>query len=255
MTTSYETNTRTVSASYDAEPKTQTFRTAAAAWASSPLGQPDSEVGYGFGEPAETVAAETIAEERRRGAKHTVVALALAGGIAAGAALGLMFVDFTPDQPIVVPGSTPEHAVVVTETGQPEKVPTAVAPAPAHEPAPAVVDTASPSTVGGSSKVVDVPVSDPSPQPDTPQAAEPEDPNPGPDDAETPGPQDPGLPPQEPPHPPGQGNPGLPGDKTKGNPTGPVDPGPKFEPPIVLPAPSPEPPSGPGLDLSDKTGS
>jgi hypothetical protein len=244
---------------FDTEQSTQTV---AAAWASSPLGEPDHEVGYGFSD--DTVAALTTAEELRPVRKNAIVALALAAGIGAGAAFGLYFADFTPDQPtIAVPASTsPEHAVVITETGQPAVdevldvlAPTTVAPA----------NTAPAGTVGGPKELTDIRLPDPSAQPEPPTAQEepkseaPQDPAP-----QDPGPQDPAPAndelPQPYPHPappvPEIPNPWVPGDLdiANDNPLGP-DPAPEFEPPIVLPSQQPEPPSIPDLDISDKAGS
>jgi hypothetical protein len=96
---------------YNTDPNTQTV---ASAWASSPLGQPDYEVGHGFAtEPVAELAPQ--AQKSRPIGKHAVIAAALAGGIGTGAALGLLLLDFGPDQEaVVVPGTAPAPAVVIT---------------------------------------------------------------------------------------------------------------------------------------------
>jgi hypothetical protein len=189
MSTTYETdsNTQTVSAGYDIEPHTQTVQTVATAWASSPLGQleyPEYEVGSGFApEPV------SDSEDRRPVAKHAVVALALAGGIGAGAALGLMFVDFTPAPRAVEPGvSSPGHAVVVTETGQ-ETAP-AIATAPANAPSLPDVGTPPAGTAGGTT-VVEIPLPDNPPPSGKPNVNEPEQPQPDVNEPQQPKPEDP----------------------------------------------------------------
>ncbi len=92
---------------YDTDPNTQTI---AVAWASSPLGQPESEVRYGF-----ATTGPVIPSEEDPTAKRVMLAAALACVIAAGALVGAMFFANTDSaQPtVVVPGSAPQHAVVV----------------------------------------------------------------------------------------------------------------------------------------------
>lgn len=163
--------------SYDIDPNTQTV---AAAWASSPLGQPEFEESFDFADPAETVVHQSVrtADEPRSLVRHRIVVLAMAGGIAVGAALGLMSVDLTPDQPTaVVPAVTsPRPAVIVApsitnppsaEVGQP-------APAPARAP------TSETGTAGHPPAAnVPGPVSaNPSPTPEAPAGEETADPPP-----------------------------------------------------------------------------
>ena len=73
---------------FDTDPNTQTV---AAAWASSPLGQPEREVRYGFAAPDsdDSPAGESF------DAKRAVIAAALASGVIAGSALGVMLFDFS----------------------------------------------------------------------------------------------------------------------------------------------------------------
>jgi len=70
----------------DTDPNTQTI---AAAWASSPLGQPEREVRYGFAttRPTEPVTAFEVQPT----AERVMIAAGLACGIAAAALVGLMF--------------------------------------------------------------------------------------------------------------------------------------------------------------------
>jgi hypothetical protein len=95
---------------YDTDPNIQTI---AVAWASSPLGQPEREVRYGFAttSPTEPV----IAFKVQPTAERVMIAAGLASGIAAAALVGVMFfADTNSAQPmVVVPGSAPQHAVVV----------------------------------------------------------------------------------------------------------------------------------------------
>ncbi|MGH3677173.1 MAG: hypothetical protein ACRDU5_15820 [Mycobacterium sp.] len=124
MSTTYETDASTI----------------AAAWASSPLGDPVS----GPTEVWETVehAEAPPAAKPTSLARHAALVAALACGIGAGAAFGLAVFDFTdPAQSTVVPGAdstAPEYAVVVTPN-HPAPAPMPVAPAapPKHvEPTP-----------------------------------------------------------------------------------------------------------------------
>ncbi len=210
-------------------------QTVAAGWASSPLGQPDGDLGLDFTEaapavaPTEAIAPEAIApeaiapeaEERRPVSRHAILAAALALGVGAGAAITLMAVDFTPDGPTVIEpgaGSTPGHAVVITNTGE---APTSAAPAPAPANVPELFEVSTP-PAAPSGPTVDVPApSQPAPPADAGQPAEP--PQDAPQDGPQDGPQD-NLPPI-PPHPP------LP-------PTGPddvVNPGPPAPPTSDIP--------------------
>ncbi len=134
---------------YDTDPNTQTI---AAAWASSQLGQPEREVGYGF---ATTGPTESVtASEEEPTARRVMVAGGLACGVAAGAMLGVMLFTYTDSsQPTVVaPGPAPQHAVVIgpsTAASAPKPVvpkqstaPTVVVPAPRV--APTTADVATP---------------------------------------------------------------------------------------------------------------
>ncbi len=178
---------------FDTDPNTQTV---AAAWASSELGQPEREARYGF-------APETVTETdgAKPVAKHAVLAAAVGCGIAGGAALALMLFDSTPaGQTVVVPGAgtSPQHAVVVSESGQappPKPVeparapapaavaptPAAVAPTPAKGPSTPGVGTP-PTHLGDNTVVVDIPIPDYPPLPEMPEddAEEPEPPAPDP---------------------------------------------------------------------------
>lgn len=62
--------------SFDTDPNTQTV---AAAWASSPLGQPEREVRYGF-----ATAEPTESEDQKSPAKRAILAAALASGVQTG---------------------------------------------------------------------------------------------------------------------------------------------------------------------------
>ena len=83
---------------YDTDPNTQTI---AVAWASSPLGQPEREVRYGFAttSPTEPVTAFEVQPTVAR----VMIAAGLACGIAAAALVGVMFfADTDSAQPTVV---------------------------------------------------------------------------------------------------------------------------------------------------------
>jgi hypothetical protein len=170
---------------YDADPNTQTI---AAAWASSPLGQPERELRYGFAtaEPAEL-------DEPKSPAKRAILAAALAAGVIGGAVLGVTLFDFgDSSQPMVIEkGAVPGHAVVVGPNGTapapstqvvPEQkaAPSVIAPAPQRGPSP--VDLATPPVAPPSEPpvVVDVPNPDYPPLPPKPEDPQPEPPNPVP---------------------------------------------------------------------------
>src|SRR5689334_2295415 len=166
---------------YDTDPNAHTV---AAAWASSPLGQPDHEVDDGVTQDAP-----------RSNAKHAVLAFALAGGIGVGAALALTFVDLTPaDDVVVVPGSTaPQPAVVVAPSTQ-APVPTVVATAPVAAPA-IVSPPANVPTSPAATTVVEIPTPAPADEPELneplPTSVFPKPLPPGPGDFNQPGPQPP----------------------------------------------------------------
>ena len=170
--------------------------------------------------------------ERRPVTRHAIVAGALACGIAAGGALGLMLVDFSPDRS---DDWAPGPAVVVTPdvgsaTGSAPTARQALPPAPA----PRQVDVISrPAAPAGGSVVVDVPRDVPAPA--DPGAAEPQ-PQPEPDPDPQPPVFDGDLPLKlpEPPQPP------------------PVPKPPVFKPDLPkAPAPQPVPPSIPDFNISD----
>ena len=107
MTTTHDTNpTEAASTYYDADP-TESVRadnepqTTASAWSSSPLGQLDHEVRFGF---AQTGPTETIADdEPRPDRKKAILAAALAAGVIAGSGIGVMLFDYGDSgQPTVV---------------------------------------------------------------------------------------------------------------------------------------------------------
>jgi hypothetical protein len=244
---------------YDADPNTQTI---AAAWASSPLGQPERELRYGFAtaEPAEL-------DEPKSPAKRAILAAALAAGVIGGAVLGVTLFDFgDSSQPMVIEkGAVPGHAVVVGPNGTapapstqvvPEQkaAPSVIAPAPQRGPSP--VDLATPPVAPPSEPpvVVDVPNPDYPPLPPKPEDPQPEPPNPVP-----PVPDDLDLKLPEPPKPDPKPDPKpVPDDLDLKLPE-PPKPDPKPIPPVFLPDlplapspqlnPQPEPPSLPDLVL------
>ena len=136
MTTTYDTDsTESVStAYYDTDPNTHTV---AAAWASSPLGEPDGEVRYGFaatgaGEP------DVAVHEPTPLATRAMLVAALVSGIVGGATLGAVLFGYAdPAQPtVVVPGSgaaqtVPSNAVVATPSSPPAPPKPDAVPAPA----------------------------------------------------------------------------------------------------------------------------
>jgi hypothetical protein len=240
---------------YDADPNTQTI---AAAWASSPLGQPEREVRYGFAtaEPAES-------DEPKSPAKRAILAAALASGVIGGAVLGVALFDFgdSSHPTVVEQGSVPGHAVVVGPNGiapapsaqvvpEQKAAPSIAAPAPQRGPSP--VDVATPPVAPPSEPpvVVDVPNPDYPPLPPKPEDPLPEPPNPVP-----PVPDDLDLKLPEPPKPDPKP---VPDDLDLKLPE-PPKPDPKPGPPVFLPDlplapspklnPQPEPPSLPDLVL------
>jgi hypothetical protein len=100
---------------YDTDPNTQTI---AVAWASSPLGQPEREVRYGFAttSPTEPVTAFEVQPTVAR----VMIAAGLACGIAAAALVGVMFfADTDSAQPtVVVPGSGAGLSAPETDSAQ-----------------------------------------------------------------------------------------------------------------------------------------
>jgi hypothetical protein len=169
----------------DTDPNTQTV---AAAWASSPLGQPEREGRFGFAPAGST---EAFADdEPRPDRKKAIVAAALTAGVIAGSGIGVMLLDYTDSgQPtVVVPrseGRLPSAPVApATESRTvPDNAPAPVVPhqqtglAPAV-PAPASDVGAPPAvTDSGPTVVVDIPIPDYPPlPPEKPQ----EDPEPEP---------------------------------------------------------------------------
>ena len=177
--------------SYDTDPHAPTI---AAAWASSSLGQPDTEVRHGF-DPTDADAVVTELDEPPT-AKRAMVAAGIACAVAAGALTGVMlFYAGDSGQPAVtVPAPDPRPAVLVG--------PSTVAPAPAPEqravttaarPAPRVTQLpVSPSTSNiatpppavpqpDTTVVIDIP-----PLPDNPAQQDPESPKPADPDPEPP---------------------------------------------------------------------
>lgn len=170
---------------YDTDPNTQTI---AVAWASSPLGQPEREVRYGF---ATTGPTEPVtASEEQPTAERVMIAAGLACGIAAAALAGVMFFAYTDSaQPaVVVPGSAPQHAVVVgPSTAAPKHVvseqstaPIAITPAAQVWSSTAAVATPPASPQGDTTVVVEVPIPAHPPLPEKPGQQDPQDPDPEP---------------------------------------------------------------------------
>lgn len=192
MTTTYET-----------DPNTQTI---AAAWASSPLGQPDREVGYGFAtaDPTEPDAPTEIAAAARPvettfPAKRAILAAAAASGVIGVAAIGVMLFDFSnaPQPANVAPGSSHQNAVVISSSPAPapkqvvvpqqKTAPNVVVPAPKPAPGtsavatpPVAVPPAAPEV--GPTVVIDIPdfPTLAPPKPEAPQDPAPEPPQPVP---------------------------------------------------------------------------
>lgn len=172
---------------FDTDPNTQTV---AAAWASSPLGQPEREVRFGF---APTGPTEAFADdEPRPDRKNAILAAALAAGVIAGSGIGVMLLDHTePGQPTVVvprsegrlpsaPVAPPTESRTVPDNApapnpvvpQQRTGPAPVVPAPASD-----VGTPPAVTDSGPTVIVDIPIPDYPPLPEKPQ----EDPEPDPD--------------------------------------------------------------------------
>jgi len=174
--------------SYDTDPNSPTI---AAAWASSPLGEPDTEVGHGF-EATGTDASITDPEEPAT-AKRVMVTVGIACAVAAGALTGVMlFYAGGSSQPAVtVPAPDPRPAVQVgssTVAPAPEQstAPTVVRPAPRVAPLPA---SPSPSNIAtpppvapqpDTTVVIDIPPLPENPSQPDPEPPKPADPNPEP---------------------------------------------------------------------------
>ncbi|HET6732798.1 hypothetical protein [Mycobacterium sp.] len=193
MTTNFDTdsNTQTVAAAW--APYTQTI---AAAWSSSPLGQPEHEdrLGLATTGPTESV----IPEEPQPSARRALLAAALASGVIGGAALGVMLFDFTESaQPtVVVPRSesglpAPTSALPTESRSDDAASPNPVVSEQKTAPVPLVpappsrqhaADVSTPPTVSGegdSTVIVEVPIPDFPPLPETPeQDSEEPDPEP-----------------------------------------------------------------------------
>lgn len=205
--------------SYDTDPNASTI---AAAWATSPLGEPDTEVGHGF---EATVAAAAVADpDEPASAKRVMVAAGIACAVAASALTGVMlFYAGDSAQPAVtVPAPDPRPAVLVgpsTAAPAPEQstAPTIGRPAPRVAPLPA---SPSPSNIATPPPVV--------PQPDTTVVID-----------IPPLPENPSQPNPEPP---------KPADPAPEPPKPPVLDFPDFK----LPKPKPEPPNVPDLTLAPK---
>jgi hypothetical protein len=199
MTTTHDTNpTESASTYYDADP-TESVRTdnepqtTASAWSSSPLGQLDHEVRFGF---AQTGATETIAhDEPRPDRKKAILAAALAAGVIAGSGIGVMLFDYGDSgQPTVVvprseerlpsppvaPPIPPRPPIDVAPAPNPVAPPQRSGQAPVAPPASGLgpADVATPPAGTGSQPtvVVEIPIPDFPPLPEKPQ----EDPEPEP---------------------------------------------------------------------------
>jgi hypothetical protein len=197
MTTNVDTdpNTQTVAAA--SSPNTQTV---ASAWSSSPLGQPEREVRFGFATtgPTESV----IPDDPQPSSRRALLAAALASGVIGGAALGVMLFDFTNSaQPtVVVPRSesglpaptsalptaplsdnAPSPNLVVSEA---KTAPAPMVPAPPSGLGAAEVGTPAVGGQGDSTVIVEIPIPDFPPLPEKPEQdseePDPEPPNPDP---------------------------------------------------------------------------
>lgn len=190
--------TESIDSDYETDANVQTVATA---WASCPFGEAEDEVRYGFAAPEEPVG-QPDAVDTRSVARHAITVAALACGIGAGAAIGLMFFDPSTTQPMVVgPGvvASPHHAEVigpnglapspkaavpVQETAPAAVAPTTtVAPAIANQPSTAAVATPPVATPGETTVIVDIPIPDSPPLPKGPapeDAEPPQDPDPDP---------------------------------------------------------------------------
>jgi hypothetical protein len=175
--------------SYDTDPHAPTI---AAAWASSSLGQPDTEVRHGFDATDIDAAVTDFGEPPT--AKRVMVAAGIACAVAAGALTGVMlfYAGDSARPAVTVPAPDPRSAVLVD--------PSTVAPAPeqktattAVRPAPRVTQLpVSPSTSDiatpppavpqpHTTVVVDIP-----PLPDNPAQQDPEPPKPADPEPEPP---------------------------------------------------------------------
>jgi hypothetical protein len=177
--------------SYDTDPN---YPTIAAAWASSPLGELDTEVGHGF-DVTRPVASIADPDEPAT-AKRVMVAAGVVCAIAAGALTGVM-IFFTGDsaQPTVtVPAPDPRPAVQIspsTAALAPEQrtASTGVHPAPQVAPRPAAPGPSNIATPPPAAPqpdttvVVDIP-----PLPENPTQPDPEPPKPADPDHQPPKP-------------------------------------------------------------------
>jgi hypothetical protein len=118
-----------VTTNFDTDSSTQTI---AAAWASSPLGQPERGVRYGF---APTGTTESVTVKPTSDRKRALLVAALASGVIAGATLGVMLFDYTDaTRPtVMVPRSEGRLP------GPPSALPTETRPAPDTAPSPNLV--------------------------------------------------------------------------------------------------------------------
>ena len=176
--------------SYDTDPHAPTI---AAAWASSSLGQPDTEVGHGFAPTGVDAVVSEFAEPPT--AKRAMVAAGIACAIAAGALTGVtMFYSGHSSQPAVtVPAPDPRPAVLVgpstvapTPTPEQETAPTTVRPAPRVTqlpvaPSPSNIATPPPAVPQPDTTVViDIPPLSDNPAQQDPEPPKPADPDPAP---------------------------------------------------------------------------
>ena len=206
--------------SYDTDPNSPTI---ASAWASSPLGEPDTEIGHRF--EATGFSAPITDPGEPATAKRVMVTAGIACATAAGALTGVMsfYAGGSPQPAITVPASDPRPAVQISQSTAAPAPEQSTTPASAH-PAPRVTPLpAAPST---SNIATPPPVA---PQPDTTVVVD-----------IPPLPQDPTQPDPEPP---------KPADPDPEPPKPPVLDFPDFK----LPKPKPEPPSPlPDLTLAPK---
>ncbi len=177
--------------SYDTDPHASTV---ASAWAASSLGEPDTEVGYGF-YPTGADAAVTDLDEPPT-AKRVMVAAGMACAVAVGALAGvLLFHSGDSVQPAVtVPASDPRPAVLVGPgTAAPKPAaseqgtaPTVTLPAPRVSPplvSPSPSNIATPPPVapqGDAGVVIDIPPLPEDPAQQDPEPPKPADPEPEP---------------------------------------------------------------------------
>jgi hypothetical protein len=208
--------------------------TVAAGWSASPLGHPDDIflLDEPSADPVEPASATAATPAKRTW--HAVAAAAVLGGIVGGAALGLTFLDRTPDGPTVVgPATATQRPVDTAPTHGRIAPPVAATTVTAATPAPKTADVSAAPTAGPTA-VVDVPTASapPAPVDEVPPPPAPEEPQPQPE----PGPPLLDGVPFEPPQP----QPPVP---------------PVFEPDLPLaPAPQPAPQPDPLPDLNLKAG-